>query len=72
MRSTEDASWYELRPNGHLAVGVANPKRYPDLEAAEAAARAMRERYPDFRFVEVVNIEYRDGKDSQATPVGRF
>ena len=65
-------SWYELRPNGHLAISVANPKRYVERAAAEQAARQMRERSPDFRFVEIVSIEVRDGKRSRAMPVTRI
>jgi len=68
--SSPEATWYEIRPNGMLAISVPNPKRYLDLAAAEEAATAMRQRYPDFRFVEIVQVDFR-GKDRAETPVGR-
>jgi hypothetical protein len=69
--SSPEATWYELRPNGHLAIGVPNPKRYADLAAAEEAGRALRERMPDFRFVEIVKIDFR-GRDRAETPIARL
>jgi hypothetical protein len=71
MDNPEDATWYELRPNGHPSVGVWNPQRFADREAAEAAARTMRERSPDFRFVEIVICTLRGGDRSRPTPVAR-
>lgn len=72
MRSPTDGTWYELRPNGHLAVAVRNPIRYGDQAEAEEAARRMRERLPDFRFVEIVSYEETSGERSRATRVGRI
>ena len=69
--SSPEATWYEIRPNGMLAISVPNPKRYLDVEAAEAAATTMRQRYPDFEFVEIVRVDFR-GKDRAETPVGRI
>ncbi len=68
--SSSEATWFEIRPNGMLAISVPNPKRYPDLAAAEEAAGAMRQRYPDFTFVEIIQVDFR-GKDRAETPVGR-
>jgi hypothetical protein len=72
MASPDDGTWYEVRPNGHLAVGVAHPRRYREQAEAEDVARAMRERSPDFRFVEVVSYDERDGERSRATSVIRI
>jgi hypothetical protein len=71
MRDSTEASWYELRPNGMLAISVANPRRYTDLPAAEEAAVALRRRMPDVRFIEIVLVEFRDGDRAAATPVAR-
>ena len=71
MSSPEDGTWYELRPNGHPSVGVWNPPRFPDRETAEQAALTMRERSPDFTFVEIVRCEIRGNDRSRPTPVGR-
>jgi hypothetical protein len=71
MSNPDDGTWFELRPNGHLAVGVRTPNRYRALPEAEEAARKMRERLPDFRFVEIVSYEERSGVRSRATPIGR-
>jgi hypothetical protein len=71
MSSTEEGIWYELRPNAQPVIGSADPRRYRDREAAEQAAAQMRERYPDFRFVEIISYEMREGKRSRSTPVGR-
>jgi hypothetical protein len=72
MSRPDDGTWYELRPNGHLAVSVMNPRRYRGQAEAEDAAREMRERLPDFRFVEIVSYDERDGQRSRATAVGRI
>jgi hypothetical protein len=72
MSRPDDGTWYELRPNGHLGVGVRNPRRYRGQAEAEDAARALRERLPDFRFVEIVTYDERDGQRSRATPVARI
>lgn len=69
--STDEATWYELRPNGHPSIAVLNPKRYYSLAEAEQAAGAMRQRSPDFKFVEIVSITFRNGERSRATPVRR-
>jgi hypothetical protein len=71
MNSTDEGIWYELRPNGHLSIAVGNPRRYRSQAEAEQAASQMRERLPDFRFVEIVSYEIRDGKRSRPTAVGR-
>ena len=71
MNSPDDGTWYELRPNGHLAVAVRYPERYRDQAQAEEAARRMRERLPDFRFVEIVSYEESRGEHSRAIPVAR-
>lgn len=71
MSSTDDATWYELRPNGHPAIAVLNPRRYPSLAEAEEAAGAMRRRSPDFKFVEIVSVTFAGGMRSHATPVRR-
>jgi hypothetical protein len=61
MSTADHATWFELRPNGHPSIAVWNPKRYATLAEAEAAATVMRERSPDFRFVEIVRCEMTDG-----------
>jgi hypothetical protein len=71
MSSADDGIWYELRPNGHPSIAVWNPKRYPSQAAAEQAAGQMRQRSPDFRFVEIISYEVRGGKLSRPTSVGR-
>ena len=35
-----------------------------------SSPEAMRQRYPDFRFVEIVQVDFR-GKDRAEMPVGR-
>jgi hypothetical protein len=72
MSSPDDGTWYELRPNGHLGVGVKNPQRFREQPDAEEAARKLRERMPDFRFVEIVRYDERSGERSRATPVARI
>ena len=69
--SPDDGIWFELRPNGHLGVGVRNPRRYRDRPAAEEAAMALRERFSDFEFVEIVTYEERHGERTRARPVSR-
>jgi hypothetical protein len=69
--STDEATWYELRPNGHPAIAVLNPKRFYSLAEAEEAAGAMRQRSPDFKFVEIVRYTFENGMRSRALPVGR-
>jgi hypothetical protein len=71
MSSPQGSIWYEIRPNGQAMIGTVNPQRFGDQAAAEAAGRRMRERYPDFRFVEIVRYEARDGKESGPTSAGR-
>jgi hypothetical protein len=71
MSGPDDGTWYELRPNGHLAVAVRHPQRYRDQAEAEEAGRRMRERLPDFRFVEIVRYEESRGERSRAVPVAR-
>jgi hypothetical protein len=71
MSSPDDGTWYELRPNGHLGVGVKNPRRYRGQAEAEEAARKMRERFSDVRFVEIVRYDERSGERTRATPVAR-
>jgi hypothetical protein len=71
MSSTDEGTWYELRPNGHPSVAVGNPPRWRQQAAAEQAAGQMRERYPDFRFVEIVSYEIREGSRSRVTAVSR-
>jgi hypothetical protein len=71
MSRPDDGTWYELRPNGHLSLAVMNPKRYADRESATAAATAMRERSPDFKFVEIISYESTNGERSRARPVAR-
>jgi hypothetical protein len=71
MTSSDDGTWYELRPNGHPSIAVWSTPRYRDREAAEQAAGKMRERSPDFKFVEIVSYESKDGERSRPTPVGR-
>jgi hypothetical protein len=72
MSRPDDGTWYELRPNGHLAVGVRNPRRYRGQAEAEVAARELRDRLPDFRFVEIVTYDERDGERSRAATVARI
>jgi hypothetical protein len=67
----DDGIWFELRPNGHLGVGVKNPRRYRDQPTAEEAAKALRERFADFKFVEIVTYEERCGERTRARPVSR-
>jgi hypothetical protein len=71
MSSSEEGTWYELRPNGHPSVAIWNPKRYRDRAEADRAAQAMRERSPDYKFVEVVSYEISGGERSRPIPVGR-
>jgi hypothetical protein len=67
----DDGTWYELRPDGVPSVGVANPQRYGDQAQAEEAAGRMRMRHPNFRFVDIISYEIRDGRRSPETLVGR-
>jgi hypothetical protein len=69
--TADEGTWYELRPDGIRAVGVANPERYCDRAQAEEAASRLRMRHPDFRFVEIITYEIRNGTRSPATLVGR-
>jgi hypothetical protein len=69
--TADEGTWYELRPDGIPSVAVANPERYGDQAQAEAAASRLRTRHPDFRFVEIITYEIRDGRRSPATLVGR-
>jgi hypothetical protein len=71
MSRSDDSAWYELRPNGHPSIAVWNPKRYRSQPEAEEAAARMRQRSPDFRFVEILRCEVRDGKLAPPTPVAR-
>jgi hypothetical protein len=71
VSNSDDGTWYELRPNGHPSIGVWNSPRYRDRESAELAARQMRERSPDYKFVEIVSYECKDGERSRPAPVGR-
>jgi hypothetical protein len=71
MSSSEDGTWYELRPNGHPSVAVWSPKRYREREDAAAEALKMRDRSPDFKFVEIVSYEIARGERSRPRPVGR-
>jgi hypothetical protein len=68
---TEDDTWYELRPNGQAMIGTVNPRRYHEQAEAEQAAAQMRQRYPDFRFVEIIRCEIRDGQEARPASVGR-
>ena len=69
--TADEGTWYELRPDGVPSVAVANPERYGDQAQAEEAASRLRMRHPDFRFVEIITYEIRDGRRSPATLVGR-
>ena len=69
--TADEGTWYELRPEGVPSVGVANPERYADQAQAEEAARRLRTRHPDFRFVEIITYEIRDGRRSPAILVSR-
>jgi hypothetical protein len=71
MNSADGGTWFELRPNGQPAIAVLNPKRYYSLADAEEAAAAMRERSPDYRFVEIIRYSIENGERSRATPVAR-
>ncbi len=71
MSSTDAAIWYELRPNGHPSIAVLNPRRYSSLPEAEEAAGAMRQRSPDYKFVEIVRFTFENGKRSHAERIGR-
>jgi hypothetical protein len=71
MSSSDDGTWYELRPNGHPSVAVWEPKRYRERADAEAAAQKMRERSPDFKFVEIVSYEVTGSDRTRPRPVGR-
>jgi hypothetical protein len=71
MGTADEGTWYELRPDGVPSVAVANPERYGDQAQAEEAASRLRMRRPDFRFVEIITYEIRDGRRSPATLVGR-
>ena len=69
--TADEGTWYELRPDGIASVGVANPERYGDQAQAEEAATRLRMRHPDFRFVEIITYEIRNGQRSPATLVRR-
>ena len=69
--TADEGTWYELRPDGIPSVAVANPERYGDQAQAEEAASRLRMRHPDFRFVEIISYEIRNGTRSPATVVGR-
>jgi hypothetical protein len=69
--TADEGTWFELRPDGVASVGVANPPRYGDQAQAEEAASRLRMRHPDFRFVEIITYEIRNGRRSQATLVRR-
>jgi hypothetical protein len=71
MSRSDDGTWYELRPNGHPSVAVWSPQRYRDRDDAAAAALKMRERSPDFKFVEIVSYEITGSDRSRPRPVGR-
>jgi hypothetical protein len=70
--TADEGTWYELRPDGVPSVAVANPQRYGDQAQAEEAASRLRQRHPDFRYVEIITYEIRNGRRSPATLVGRF
>jgi hypothetical protein len=69
--TADEGTWFELRPDGVASVGVANPPRYADQAQAEEAAGRLRTRHPDFRFVEIITYEIRNGRRSPATLVRR-
>ena len=71
MSTADHGIWFELRPNGHPSIAVWNPKRYATLAEAETAAAAMRQRSPDFRFVEIVRCEMTNGVLSRPASVCR-
>jgi hypothetical protein len=69
--TADEGTWYELRPDGIRSVGVANPERYDDQAQAEEAAGRLRMKHPDFRFVEIITYEIRNGTRSESTLVRR-
>jgi hypothetical protein len=69
--TADEGTWFELRPDGVASVGVANPERYGDQAQAEEAASRLRTRHPNFRFVEIITYEIRNGRRSPATLVRR-
>jgi hypothetical protein len=69
--TADEGTWYELRPDGVPSVAVANPERYGDQAAAEEAASRLRMRHPNFRYIEIITYEIRNGRRSPATLVGR-
>lgn len=71
VSSSDEGIWYELRPNGQPVIGSGNPRRYREQADAEQAARQMRERFPDFRSVDVISYEIRDGKRSRPSLAAR-
>ncbi|HET6171560.1 MAG TPA: hypothetical protein VFD90_03070 [Gaiellales bacterium] len=71
MSSADDTVWYELRPNGHPQVAVWNPKRYRTQAEAEQAARELRDRMPDFKFIDIVSCHMEGRDTSRPTQVGR-
>ncbi|MDP9258198.1 MAG: hypothetical protein M3Q31_16835 [Actinomycetota bacterium] len=71
MGTADEGTWYELRPDGIPLVAVANPERYGDRAQAEEAASRLRMRHSDFRFVEIISYEIRNGRRSEATLVER-
>ncbi|MDX6563281.1 MAG: hypothetical protein QOD65_3095 [Gaiellales bacterium] len=71
MSGTDGGTWYELRPNGHPAIAVLNPKRYYSQADAEEAAAEMRRRSPDYRFVEIISYTIENGERSRASSVAR-
>jgi hypothetical protein len=69
--TADEGTWFELRPDGVPAVAVANPERWGDQAEAEEAARRLRMQHPDFRFVEIMSYEIRNGTRSAPTLVRR-
>jgi hypothetical protein len=69
--TSDEGTWYELRPDGIASVAVANPERYAEQAQAEEAAGRLRTRHPDFRFVEIITYEIRNGRRSAPTLVRR-
>jgi hypothetical protein len=66
--SSDEGTWFELRPDGEWA---ADAERYRGEAEAEKAATAMLIRRADLEFVAVAEYEVRDGTPSVPGTISR-
>jgi hypothetical protein len=67
--SDDEATWFELRPEGG---GAHDAERYRAKAEAEQAATAMLIRRPELRFVEVAEHATQGAEASRMTTVSRI